>query len=60
MSDTSDFTQQAADFRERYNAVKNEVGKVIVGHEEIVHGVLTGFDIVQSPFAGLQPNPVYS
>jgi len=41
MSDTSDFTQQAADFRERYNAVKNEVGKVIVGHEEIVHGVLT-------------------
>ena len=41
MSETSDFTQQATEFRERYNAVKEEVGKVIVGHEEIVHGVLT-------------------
>ena len=41
MSDTSDFTQQAENFRQRYNAVKDEVGKVIVGHDEIVHGVLT-------------------
>ena len=41
MSDTSDFTQQAENFRQRYNAVKDEVGIVIVGHDEIVHGVLT-------------------
>ena len=33
--------QQAAEFRDRYQAVKDEIGKVIVGHEEIVHGVLT-------------------
>jgi MoxR-like ATPase len=29
------------EFRERYNQVKAEIGKVIVGHDEIVHGVLT-------------------
>jgi len=41
MSEPSDFTQQADEFRKRYTAVKDEVGKVIVGHDEIVHGVLT-------------------
>jgi len=33
--------QQADEFRARYNAVKDEIGRVIVGHDEIVHGVLT-------------------
>ena len=37
--------QQAEQFRSRYNAVKNEIGKVIVGHDEIVHGVLTSLMI---------------
>ncbi len=32
---------RAQEFREVYNRVRAEVGKVIVGHEEIVHGVLT-------------------
>jgi MoxR-like ATPase len=29
------------DFRMRYHQVKSEISKVIVGHDEIVHGVLT-------------------
>jgi MoxR-like ATPase len=33
--------QQAEEFRSRYQAVRDEVGKTIVGHDEIVHGVLT-------------------
>jgi MoxR-like ATPase len=33
--------QQAEQFVQRYNAVKEQLGRVIVGHEEIVHGVLT-------------------
>ncbi len=41
MSDELQFQQQADEFRQRYKAIKDEVGKVIVGHEEIVHGVLT-------------------
>lgn len=41
MTNEQDFTQQAEKFRERYQAVKAEIGKVIVGHDEIVHGVLT-------------------
>ncbi|MCP4194602.1 MAG: MoxR family ATPase [Planctomycetaceae bacterium] len=32
---------QAEEFRKRYQAVKDEIGRVIVGHDEIVHGVLT-------------------
>ncbi|MCH2183344.1 MAG: MoxR family ATPase [Mariniblastus sp.] len=35
------FEQQAERFRAQYEAIKAEVGKVIVGHDEIVHGVLT-------------------
>ncbi len=34
--------QQAQEFRQRYQTVRDEIGKVIVGHDEIVHGVLTG------------------
>jgi MoxR-like ATPase len=41
MNDELKFKQQAEKFRERYQAIKDEVGKVIVGHDEIVHGVLT-------------------
>ncbi len=32
---------RAEDFRTAYNRVKAEIAKVIVGHDEIVHGVLT-------------------
>jgi len=32
---------RAEEFRTAYNRVKAEIGKVIVGHDEIVHGVLT-------------------
>jgi MoxR-like ATPase len=32
---------RAAEFRDHYNKLKNEVSKVIVGHDEIIHGVLT-------------------
>ena len=41
MNDELQFQEKAAKFRERYHQVKDEVGKVIVGHDEIVHGVLT-------------------
>ena len=41
MTNEQDFTKQAEKFRERYHAVKDEIGKVIVGHDEIIHGVLT-------------------
>ncbi len=41
MNDEMKFQEQADRFRERYAAVKEQVGRVIVGHDEIVHGVLT-------------------
>lgn len=33
--------QQAQEFRQRYAAVRDQIGRVIVGHDDIVHGVLT-------------------
>jgi MoxR-like ATPase len=33
--------QQADEFRQRYAAIHDQIGRVIVGHDEIVHGVLT-------------------
>jgi len=33
--------QRAAEFRRRYAAVREQIGRVIVGHDEVVHGVLT-------------------
>src|SRR5579871_2771916 len=36
-----EFEQQVESFRNAYQAVFNEISKVIVGHTEIVHGVLT-------------------
>jgi len=41
MSVGSTLQQQAEEFRTRYQAVREEIGRVIVGHDEIVHGVLT-------------------
>lgn len=33
--------QQADEFRRRYGEVRSQIGRMIVGHEEVVHGVLT-------------------
>jgi MoxR-like ATPase len=33
--------QQAEEFRQAYGRIQREIGKVIVGHSDIVHGVLT-------------------
>ncbi len=41
MTDNADFQKRAAEFRDRYQAIRDEIGKVIVGHDDIVHGVLT-------------------
>ncbi|MDA1051836.1 MAG: MoxR family ATPase [Planctomycetota bacterium] len=41
MSTGENMQQQAEEFRQRYAAVRNEIGKVIVGHDDVVHGVLT-------------------
>jgi MoxR-like ATPase len=37
--------QQAEEFRSRYTAVREQIGRVIVGHDDIVHGVLTAMFI---------------
>jgi len=41
MSIADSMQQQAEEFRSRYNSVFEQISRVIVGHEEIVHGVLT-------------------
>ena len=33
--------KQAEEFRNRYQAVREQIGRVIVGHDEVIHGVLT-------------------
>ncbi len=38
---TATMEARADDFRSAYGRVRAEIGKVIVGHDEIVHGVLT-------------------
>jgi MoxR-like ATPase len=38
---TGEMEVRADEFRSAYQRVKSEIGKVIVGHDEIVHGVLT-------------------
>ncbi len=40
-TDTASIEARAQEFRDAYSRVKTEIGKVIVGHDEIVHGVLT-------------------
>lgn len=41
MTDQAPMTERAEQFRQAYNRVTEEVSKVIVGHHEIVRGVLT-------------------
>jgi MoxR-like ATPase len=41
MSSATSMQERAQQFRQAYARVQNEIGKVIVGHTEIVHGVLT-------------------
>jgi MoxR-like ATPase len=41
MSVGESIQQKAEEFRTRYTAVREQIGRVIVGHDEIVHGVLT-------------------
>jgi MoxR-like ATPase len=37
----ADIQQQAEEFRGRYQKLRDEIGRVIVGHDDIVHGILT-------------------
>src|SRR6202789_1964167 len=41
MSDAAVMQQRTDEFRQAYGKVHREIGKVIVGHSEIVHGILT-------------------
>src|SRR5688572_17112685 len=41
MDATAPMAERAEQFRRAYARVRNEVGKVIVGHQEVVDGVLT-------------------
>ena len=41
MSSAAAMQQRASDFRQAYGRVHREISKVIVGHSDIVHGVLT-------------------
>src|SRR6516162_1977446 len=41
MSSPSSMQQRAEGFRTAYASLQAEIGKVIVGHSDIVHGVLT-------------------
>ena len=45
MSIGESMQKQAEEFRNRYTAVREQIGRVIVGHDEIVHGVLTAMFI---------------
>jgi MoxR-like ATPase len=45
MSAENQLLQDAESFRQRYEQVRSEIGKVIVGHDEIVQGVLTSLMI---------------
>src|SRR5215211_9369890 len=41
MSIAESIEKRAAEFAERYKAVQKQLGRVIVGHDDILHGVLT-------------------
>lgn len=41
MSIGEEMQKRAEQFRARYHAVREQIGRVIVGHDDIVHGVLT-------------------
>jgi MoxR-like ATPase len=40
MADATEMQERTDDFRKAYGRVHREIGKIIVGHSEIVHGVL--------------------
>jgi len=40
--DPKEIEAKAAQFRDRYKRLRTEIGKAIVGHDEVVAGVLTG------------------
>ncbi len=42
MSIAETMEKRAREFVDRYKAVREQISRVIVGHEEIIHGVLTG------------------
>jgi MoxR-like ATPase len=41
MSIGANIEKQAEEFAQRYKAVREQLGRVIVGHDDIIHGVLT-------------------
>src|SRR3954464_8349058 len=41
MSLAESIEKRAAEFADRYKAVQKQLGRVIVGHDDIVHGILT-------------------
>jgi len=41
MSIAETMQRRAAQFQDRYEAIREQISRVIVGHDEIVHGVLT-------------------
>src|SRR4030042_1123368 len=41
MSIAETMEKRAREFVDRYTAVREQIGRVIVGHDEVVHGVLT-------------------
>jgi MoxR-like ATPase len=41
MSIAETMEKHAQEFQDRYRAIAEQIGRVIVGHEEVVHGVLT-------------------
>ena len=41
MSVGEELQQQATEFQSRYASLREQIGRVIVGHDDIVHGVLT-------------------
>ncbi len=45
VTSTPDFAVQAAEFRTRFESIRSEVAKVIVGHDEIVYGVVSALMI---------------
>src|SRR5271163_1085076 len=40
-TDSASMQERANDFRQAYGRLQQEIGKVIVGHTDIVHGILT-------------------
>src|SRR5437764_2503548 len=41
MASPNDMQQRSEEFRKVYANIQTEIGKVIVGHTDIVHGVMT-------------------